>query len=121
MLNPSQVLYMYMQFQVDKSSKALLKAFRLVEYYAENFPQAEARVVALSPAPSHMNVIVALSLGEARDALSGLSEKVEAVYGLANSFCLNLYRYRPTFVPPPSEQEKEFLENFQSASSASSV
>lgn len=114
MLDPSQVLYMYVQLQVDKNSDALLKSFRLVEYHAEEFPQAEARVAALSPAPSHINVIVGLSLGEAREALSGLSEKVEAVYGLVNSFCLNLYRYRPTFVAPPSEQEKEYLENFQS-------
>lgn len=113
MLDPSQLLYMFVQLQVDKDTESLLKSFRLVEHYAEEYPQAEARVAALSPTPSYINVIVALSLGEAREALSGASERVEAAYGLMNSLCLNLYRYRPTFAPPPSNREKQYLENFQ--------
>ena len=102
-----------MQLQVAESLESINKAVASLRYYAQEYPQAETEIVALSANGSHVKLVVRFTLGEASEALSGVSEKVEACYGMLNRISLSMYQNRPILSPPPTLAEKSTWASFK--------
>ena len=104
---------MYVQLQVSKDVSSIVNTISMLNYYAQEYPQAGTEIVALSPNGAHTSLIVSFALGEAREALSGVSEKPEAVYGMLNRISMSMYQNRPILSPPPTDLERQTWESFQ--------
>lgn len=106
-LNPEQILYIYLQLQVVGTRDDITNTFSLIERYKEEWPQTEADIVAISGDKGIINIIVGVNIGEAQEALNGISEKVASSFGFLNTLVTNMYQYRPIFVPPPTDRERD--------------
>lgn len=106
-LNPRAELNVYMGLVVEKTPESFREAFRAVARYHQDWPQAVVALVAMRDMGDSAHIVIEVSMGQARSAMSGESVRVKAGYGFLHSVAKGLFQLRPAFVSPPTDSERD--------------